>query len=71
MDLQQLLDIAKLVGIVGGMGTFLYFYFTKPKVKEVTDKLMKFLPPPDEARRQYPAHAGVMERPLQPFLLLA
>lgn len=44
MDLQQLLDIAKLVGMVGGVGTFLYFYFTNPKVKETADKVLKFLP---------------------------
>jgi len=44
MDLQQLLDIAKLVGIVGGMGTFLYFYYTNAKVKEVTNQILKFLP---------------------------
>ncbi len=44
MDLQQLLDIAKLVGMVGWIGTFSYFYFTNPKVKEISDKLLKFLP---------------------------
>ena len=44
MDLQQLLDIAKLVGMVGGMGTFLYFYFTNAKVKEVTNQVLKYLP---------------------------
>ena len=44
MDLQQLLDIAKLVGMVGGIGTFLYFYFTNPKVKEVANQVLKFLP---------------------------
>ncbi len=44
MDLQQLLDIAKLVGLVGGMGTFLYFYYTNAKVKGVTNQLLKFLP---------------------------
>jgi hypothetical protein len=44
MDLQQLLDIAQLVGIVGGMGTFLYFYFTNAKVKEVTNTVLKYLP---------------------------
>lgn len=44
MDLQQLLDIAKLVGMVGGIGTFFYFYFTNPKVKEVSDQILKFLP---------------------------
>ncbi len=44
MDLQQLLDIAKLVGMVGGMVTFLYFYYTNAKVKEVTNQVLKFLP---------------------------
>ncbi len=44
MDLQQLLDIAKLVGMVGGMGTFLYFYFTNARVKEVTNQVLKYLP---------------------------
>ena len=44
MDLQQLLDIAKLVGMVGGIGTFFYFYFTNSKVKETSDKLLTFLP---------------------------
>lgn len=44
MDLEQLLEIAKLVGMVAGVGTFLYFYFTNPKVKETTNKVMKFLP---------------------------
>ena len=44
MDLQQLLDVAKLVGLVGGVGTFFYFYFTNSKVKEISDKLLKFLP---------------------------
>jgi len=44
MDLQQLLDIAQLVGLVGGMGAFLYFYFTNAKVKEVTNTVLKFLP---------------------------
>lgn len=44
MDLQQLLEIAKLVGMVAGAGTFLYFYFTNLKVKETTDKVLKYLP---------------------------
>jgi hypothetical protein len=44
MDLQQLLEIAKLVAIIGASGTFFYFYFTKPKVKEVTNKVLKYLP---------------------------
>ena len=44
MDLQQLLDIAKLVGMVGGIGTFLYFYYTNSKVKEVTNQVLKYLP---------------------------
>ena len=44
MDLQQLLDIAKLVGMVGGIGTFLYFYYTNAKVKEVTNQVLKYLP---------------------------
>jgi hypothetical protein len=44
MDLQQLLDTVWLVALVGGLGTFFYFYFTRPKVKEISDKVLKFLP---------------------------
>ena len=44
MDLQQLLDIGELVAIVAGLGTFLYFYFTNSRFKEVTNSALKFLP---------------------------
>jgi len=44
MDLQQLLEIAELVAIIGASGTFFYFYFTNPKVKEVTNKVLTYLP---------------------------
>jgi hypothetical protein len=44
MDLQQILDIIKLIATVAGVGTFLYFYFTNSKVKEVSNSVLKFLP---------------------------
>ncbi len=44
MDTQQLLEITQLVGLTAGLGTFFYFYFTNPRVKEVADKVLKFLP---------------------------
>ncbi len=44
MSLQQLLDLAQLVGVVAAVGTFLYFYFTNPKVKKITKRVLQFLP---------------------------
>ena len=44
MDLNELLDIAKVLAGVIGVSVLLYFYFTKPGVKAAVDKGLKFLP---------------------------
>lgn len=44
MDLNELLDIAKVLGSVVGLSVFLFYYFTSPGFKAAVNKGLKFLP---------------------------
>ncbi len=44
MDIREILELVGMVAGTASLGTLLYFYYTNPKVKEIVDKGMKYLP---------------------------
>jgi hypothetical protein len=44
VDIREILELVGMVAGTASLGTLLYFYYTNPKVKEVIDKGIKYLP---------------------------
>ncbi len=44
MDIREILELFGMVAGTASLGTLLYFYYTNPKVKDLVDKGLKYLP---------------------------
>jgi len=44
MDIREILELLGMVAGTAALGLLLFFYFTNAKVKEVVDKVIKYLP---------------------------